>query len=226
MAGELTPTSFTSIKAAKDHLLIKALDVAIFLAPHYTPHPSAFTDTGAKLLKLPATFAPVGLIAAKDGVSFARNVETTPTESYGELQATRLDVTADTTTMSFTPQQTTKLNLELANNVDLAAVKAGKDNGEVFFAQSTTPRIRYYSAIAIGRDGDETKPIYIFKVMPKVAVSKYDGESWNKDTLVGSQKLTLTAFNDATAGFAVGHGFGGQGWLDILEDVGFEKALV
>lgn len=216
-------TNFSTLKGAKDATILKPLDAAVFLAPWYTAHPSSFTDTNAVLQKLPADWMPVGLISKKDGVNFARNVETTATESYGELEATRMDITADATTLSFTPQQTTKLTLELSNNVDLEAVKA-QANGEVFFAQSTAPRIRYYSAIVIGRDGDETKPIYAFKVMPKVAVSKYEGESWNKDATLG-QKLTLSAFKDSTAGFSVGHGFGGAGWLDILEDVGFEKAI-
>lgn len=221
-----TPTDLNTLKAAKQNTLLRPLDAAIFLAPWYTAHPTSFTDAVAVLQTLPEAYDPVGLISKSDGINFARNVETSVLDSYGELEPTRMDVTGDSTTLSFTPQQTTKLTLQLTNNVDLSAAKATKGSGEVFFAQSTSPKITYYSAIVIGKDGPDDEPIFAFKVMPKIAVSKYEGETWNKDAAMTSQKLTMTAFKDQTAGFAVGHGFGGKGWLKILADVGFELNTV
>jgi hypothetical protein len=218
-----TPTTLTSLKAAKQQLMIKPLDAAVFLAPWYTAAPTAFTDATSVLQTLPVAYESVGLIAKKDGVAFNRNVETSSLDSFGELESTRMDVTGDTTSLVFTPQETKKLTLELTNNVDLSAVQATTGSGEVFFAQPTAPRIRYYSAIVIGKDGDDADPVYVFRVMPKVAVSKYDGETWTKDTNL-SQKLTMTAFKDSTAGFAVGYGFGGLGWKNMLTDIGITIA--
>ncbi|WP_052071025.1 phage tail tube protein [Rhodococcoides fascians] len=218
MAAE--DTSLTLLKGAKNETLLKPLDAAIFLAPWYTAHPAAFTSATSVLQKLPIAWNPVGLIAKSDGIAFARQVETSNIESYGELQATRMDVTADTTTLAFTPQQTTKFNLELTTNTDLDAIVAAADSGEVFFAQPSNPSIRYYSAIVIGQDGSDEEPIFVFKVLPKVAVSQYDGENWNQNAGL-QQKLTMTAFKDDTAGFAVGHGFGGLGWKNKLAKFGF-----
>jgi hypothetical protein len=217
-------TTLAAIKASKQQLLLKPLDAAIFLAPWYTAPPAAFTDSSSLLQTLPVQYQPVGLISKKDGINFARSVDTSNLESFGELEATRMDITGDSSTVSFTPQQTSRLTLELTNNVDLSAVNATAGSGEVFFAQPTAPQIRYYSAIIIGKDGSDAAPIYVFKVMPKVAVSKFDGETWDKDGSL-SQKLTMTAFKDVNAGYAVGHGFGGLGWKNLLGDIGFAPVI-
>ncbi|WP_052062014.1 phage tail tube protein [Rhodococcoides fascians] len=219
----MVDTSLSLLKAAKSEVLLKPLDAGIWLAPHYTPHPTAFTSSNSALQTLPAAYVPVGHFAKADGIAFARSTETSNLESYGEMQPTRMDITADSTTFAFTPQETNKLVLELTTAADLDAVKGDAESGEVFFAQPTAPSIRYYSAIVIGQDGSDEEPIYVFKVLPKVAVSNFDGENWTPSTSLG-QKLTLTAFKDDTAGFAVGHGFGGLGWKNKIEKFGFELA--
>ncbi|WP_306358697.1 MULTISPECIES: Ig-like domain-containing protein [unclassified Nocardia] len=215
--------SLSTLKRARDQLLLKPLDAVVFLAPWYTPIPDSFTDTSGVLQPLPSAYTSVGLIAKSDGIAFARNIQTGTMESYGELEPTRLDVTSDSTTLAFTPQEANKLNLQLTSNADLSAVMADPQSGEVFFAQPSSAQIRYYSAVVIGRDGSEDDPIYIFKVMPKVAVSQTDGETWNNDG-GAHQKLTLTAFKDSTAGYAVAHGFAGSGWKKRVHAAGFDFA--
>ncbi|MFI9506977.1 Ig-like domain-containing protein [Nocardia sp. NPDC052566] len=212
-------TNLSDLKAAKNSLLLKPLDAAVFLAPWYTPVPSAFTDSTGKLQTLPSDFQSVGLIDKKAGVAFARAVTASPIESYGEMQPTRDDITSDITTIEFEPQQTSALNIALTTNANLAQVRADGQSGEVRFAQPAASQITYYSAIVIGKDGTDADPIYIFKVMPKVAVTKWAGEQWNPTTVL-SQKLTLTAFKDDNAGYAVAHGYGGTGWKKLLAKSG------
>ncbi|MFI6168844.1 Ig-like domain-containing protein [Nocardia sp. NPDC051052] len=212
---------FALLKKAKAQLLLKPLDAVIFLAPWYTAAPAQFTDATTGLQTLPTTYNSVGLISKKDGIAFARNIETGTIDSFGELEPTRMDITGDSTTLSFTPQETNKTVLQLTTGADLSAATANADSGEVFFAQPSAPQVTFYSCIVIGRDGDDTNPIYVFKVLPKVALSKADGETWSKDSSA-AQKITLTAFRDATAGYSVGHGFGGRGWKRILQDAGFD----
>ncbi|MFC4374930.1 hypothetical protein ACFO5K_12545 [Nocardia halotolerans] len=218
-------TDLTTLKDAQRELLLKPLDAAVFLAPWYTAVPANFTDATGALQSLPPEFKSVGLIDKKTGVSFARKQTNASIESYGELQATRDDITSDITTLEFEPQQTNAMTLELTTSANLAQVEAAADSGEVFFAQPTSEQVTYYSAIVIGRDGNEAAPIYVFKVMPKVAVTKYAGEQWTP-TKVLSQKLTLTAFKDDTAGYAVAHGFGGLGWKNLLDKTGITVASV
>jgi hypothetical protein len=216
----LTATNLTALKAAQRSLLLKPLDAAVFLAPWYTPAPlGMFTDTGANLQTLPAGYQSVGLIDKKSGVAFARAVTAAPIESYGELQPTRDDLTSDITTLEFEPQETTQLTLALATNANLQQATVNATSGETYFAQPPTPQIVYYSAIVIGKDGTDAAPIYVFKIMPKVAVTKWAGENWAPTNLM-SQKMTLTAFKDDTAGFAVAHGFGGIGWKNLVTKTG------
>ncbi|WP_405137520.1 Ig-like domain-containing protein [Nocardia sp. NBC_01388] len=215
----MTATTLTALKAAKTSLLLKPLDAAVFLAPWPTAAPTAFTDTSSALQPLPVAFQSVGFIDKKTGIAFARNITDDPIESYGELEPTRDDVTSDITTIEFEPQETRLATLQLTNNANLAAVLANGASGEYFFAQPLYPQIQYYSCIIIGKDGNDAAPIYVYKVMPKVAVTKYGGEQWTPTTTL-SQKLTLTAFKDDAAGYAVGHGFAGTGWKNLLVAAG------
>lgn len=208
-----------SLKAAKQSLLLKPLNAVVFLAPHYTAPPESFTGADG-ITALPEGYKSVGLIAKADGVSFGRDVQTSEVESYGELEPTRVDIDSDVTTLDFTPQETSKLVLEVSNNTDLSAVTADASTGEVFFAQPTAPSVRYYSAIVIGQDGSNSDPIYIFKIMPKVAVTRYEGQKWAQSDVLSS-KMTLNAFKSEDAGYAVAHAFGGSGWKKIAADAGF-----
>ncbi|WP_431968271.1 hypothetical protein [Nocardia sp. bgisy134] len=216
-------TNLTALKNAQRSLLLKPLDAAVFLAPWYTAAPTAFTDASGALQTLPAAFKPVGLIDKKTGVAFARGITAAPIEAYGELQPVRNDITSDITTIEFQPQQTTALTLELTTSANLAQVKSNAASGEVFFPQPASEQITYYSAIIIGKDGNDADPIYVFKVLPKVAVSKFGGEQWTP-TEVLAQKLTMVAFKDDTAGYAVAHGFGGLGWKKIVAQTGIAPA--
>lgn len=220
----LTSTTLSALKAAQRALLLKPLDAAVFLAPWYTPIPASFTDTTSALQPLPTAYTSVGLIDKKTGVAFTRSTTNAPIDSYGELQPTRDDITDDTTMIEFEPQQTTAMNIQLTTNANLAQVLANGQSGEVFIAQPSAPQITYYSAIVIGKDGPDSAPIYVFKVLPKVAVTKYAGEQWTPTTLL-SQKLTLMAFKDDTAGYAVAHGYGGLGWKNILSKTGIQYAV-
>lgn len=208
-------TNLTALKNAQRSLLLKPLDAAIFLAPWGTPIPSSFTDSNGNLQQLPAAFQPVGLMDKKTGIAFARGITAAPIEAYGELQPVRNDITSDITTIEFTPQQTSAMTLNLATSTNMQQVMAAANSGEVFFPQPASENITYYSAIIIAKDGNDANPIYIFKVLPKVAVSKFGGEQWTP-TDVLAQKLTMVAFKDDNLGYAVAHGFGGAGWRKLL----------
>ncbi|WP_225725468.1 MULTISPECIES: hypothetical protein [unclassified Nocardia] len=213
----LTATTLTALKAAQRALLLKPLDAAVFLAPYGTQAPlGGFTDAGGNLQTLPAGFQSVGLIDKKTGIAFSRGITAAPIESYGELQAVRNDITSDITAIEFEAQQNaTALNLQLTTSATLNAMTPNSTNGEVWFAQPSAENITYYSAIVIGKDGNDSLPTYVIKVMPKVAVSKFGGEQW-VPTGVMSQKLTMVAFKDDVAGFAVAHSYAGPGWAKVV----------
>ncbi|MFF2555749.1 hypothetical protein ACFVUS_32395 [Nocardia sp. NPDC058058] len=214
-------TTLTALKAAQRSLLLKPLDAAVFLAPYGTQAPlGGFTDAAGNLQALPAGFQSIGLIDKKTGVAFQRGITAAPIESYGELQAVRNDITSDITTLEFEPQQNaTALNLQLTTSATLSAMTPSTTNGEVWFAQPSAENITYYSAIVIGKDGNDSLPTYVIKILPKVAVSKFGGEQW-VPTGVMSNKLTMVAFKDDAAGFAVAHAYAGAGWQKLVASTG------
>lgn len=214
-------TTLTALKAAQRSLLLKPLDAAVFLAPYGTQAPlGGFTDSAGNLQTLPSGFQSIGLIDKKTGIAFSRGITAAPIESYGELQAVRNDITSDITAIEFEPQQSaTALNLQLTTSATLSAMTPSSTNGEVWFAQPSAENITYYSAIIIGKDGNDAEPTYVIKVLPKVAVSKFGGEQW-VPTGVMSNKLTMVAFKDDVAGFAVAHAFAGPGWKKIVAATG------
>lgn len=221
----MTGTTLTALKAAQLGLLLKPLDAAVFVAPWLTAPPSAFTSSASVLQALPTGYVSVGTIDKKSGITFARAITDAPIQSYGYLQPTRDDITDDVTTLEFEPQQTNALTLSLTTGAALSSITANSLSGEVFIAQPIDEEITYYSVIVIGKDGPDSAPTYIFKVMPKCAITKFAGESWTPTTLK-SQKLTLTAFPDSTLGYAVAHGFGGTGWTSQLVNTGISYTPV
>lgn len=215
--------SFSTVKAAERSLLLKPLDAAIFLADHYTAAPTAYTNAGSVLQALPEEFEPVGLISKKDGVTFGRKVDSERTESYGEAEPTRIDMVSVEHSLEFTPQQVSKTTLELTTRANLSTVTAANANGEVRFAEPTSLSIRYYSALAIAKDGDDAEPVYIFRYMPMVALTDTGDQTWDMAGTI-PPKVTMTPFRDDTAGFAVEHAFGGLGWKNIAVKAGFATA--
>lgn len=215
--------SFSTVKAAERSLLLKPLDAAIFLADHYTAAPTAYTNAGSALQALPEAFEPVGLISKKDGVTFGRKVDSERTESYGEAEPTRIDMVSVEHSLEFTPQQVSKTTLELTTRANLSTVTSDSANGEVRFAEPTSLSIRYYSALAIAKDGDDAEPVYIFRYMPMVALTDTGDQTWDMAGTI-PPKVTMTPFRDDTAGFAVEHAFGGLGWKNIAVKAGFATA--
>lgn len=215
--------SFSTVKAAERSLLLKPLDAAIFLADHYTAAPTAYTDASSALQALPEAFEPVGLISKKAGVTFGKKVDSERTESYGEAEPTRIDMVSVEHSLEFTPQQVSKTTLELTTRANLSTVTANAASGEVRFAEPTSLSVRYYSALAIAKDGDDAEPVFIFRYMPMVALTDTSDQTWDMaDTL--PPKVTMTPFRDDTAGFAVEHAFGGLGWKNIAAKAGFAAA--
>ena len=107
--------------------------------------------------------------------------------------------------------------------VNLSTVTANAASGEVRFAEPTSLSVRYYSALAIAKDGDDAEPVFIFRYMPMVALTDTSDQTWDMaDTL--PPKVTMTPFRDDTAGFAVEHAFGGLGWKNIAAKAGFAAA--
>ncbi|MBM4707932.1 hypothetical protein GS982_01305 [Rhodococcus hoagii] len=211
------------VRKLQQSLIIKPLAGAVLLAPADTAIPEKFTTGAAATLQALTGFKSVGHISKENSPTFTPETETSDVESWGLLEAARTDIISRNTTITWTGQETHKLNLELYHNVDLSNVKGDKDSGELGFADPTAPALRYHRAIFISVDGAGADQIYIIKVVPKFVVTEVSEQAWNQESAL-EYAITGRAKVDETLGYAVKTIFAGPGWKKIVTAAGFELA--
>lgn len=214
----------TDWKSAQADLIRKALDAAIVVAPVATAIPTAFTTgSGSTLAALPTGFKGLGYVTKDDGLSWSRDVSAEETTSYGSVTPTRRDLVSDTTTVTFTCQETNLQVMQQFYGVDLSAVTPTATTGEVAFSQPLSPSSGFTRLIAIGQDGVGTDTIYVIRILPRAQLSEVGEQTWTDSGEI-AYPLTYTATPDNTLGYAVRHVFGGPGWKSRLVSMGFPAA--
>lgn len=213
--------TLSDLKGAQSDAIRKAVDLAVITAPMTASIPTAWTATSsATLIANPTGFKPLGLITKDDGVSFGRDVSVEETTSYGVVTPTRSDIVSDTTTLSFTCQQTDKTVLENYYGVDLSSVTPTATTGEIAFSQPLSPTAKFSRVVVIAADGSGSDLIYVIKILARAQLTEF-GEQQMTDSSPILYPMTFTATPDNTAGYAVRHVFGGPGWISRLATMGF-----
>jgi len=217
-------STLETIKAANADLIRKILDLAIVVAPYSAAVPTSFTSGASSTLQSLATdYKPIGWTDKDDGATWSRDLDVSETTSHGSSEPTRRDVNSDVTGFQMTAQQTSKLVLELTQNIDLTGVTPTATTGEIGWNKPVAPATRYYRLIAIGRDGAGTDTIYVIKVLPRAMISDIGDETWS-DTDALTYPLTWTATPDPTLGYAVRTVLAGPGVKSRLVSMGFPAA--
>lgn len=216
--------AFDTVRSLKQNLIRKPLAGAVLLAPIETAIPTAFTSGATSELTALTGFTSVGHISRENAPTFTPETELAEVESWGLLEAARTDIISRNTTISWTGQETHKLNLELYHNVDLSAVTGDATTGELGFADPTSPSITYHRAIFVSVDGAGTDQIFIIKVVPKFTVTEVAEQTWNQDSVL-EYAITGRAMVDEDLGYAVKTVFAGPGWKKIVTDAGFTLAV-
>jgi hypothetical protein len=222
----MAATTFAAMIDRNAALVRKPLSFAIFLAPYATTLPTALT-TGVSGLPeaLPAGYLDVGLLDKDAGAAWSRDIKDSDVNSVGVVEPTRRDIVSDVTGLTFTAQESKKLNFELAYNVSLTTVSGDATSGEVAFNQASQPSTTYYRLFAIAADGQGADAVYFARSLPRVSVSGVSEAAW-KDSDALTYAITVTAFTDPVTGYAVRHFWGGPGWKAHLgaTDNGFVSA--
>lgn len=216
---------FNALNKVRASLIRKAKGGFIVTADMSVAVPEKIMETKTTLIDFHTLgFEALGYLSKSDGVNFAREVETSETESFGAQEATRVDITSDSTSASFVCQETNKSVLELYHNVTLDAANID-ENGELIFENEKTPETTYRRYIYVSQDGSGDDAIYMAKVMPRGTITDPQEQAWsNEDALAYGMSVSATA--DEDLGFAVRHHFGGPGWVKLLESMGFEGVTV
>lgn len=211
--------NFEKLREAKGSLIRKALGGLIMVAPMETEIPEKImADPEGNLIDFKqAGFKPLGWLTAGDGISFARETEVAEVTSFGSQDPTRIDITSDSTSATFTCQETNRQVLEMFYGKDLSDMTMDA-NGEFSFTPDTAPETIYRRIIYIAKDGNGDNAKFIAKIMPRAMVSETTEQSWSAENEM-SYGLTVRATTDEDANYSIRHAFGGPGFIKLAEDM-------
>lgn len=211
---------FDDIRALKQSLIRKTLKGAVLIGDSDTEIPAAFTGSGSDAIVDLSDFKSVGHISKDAPPTFTPETETSDVESWGLLEASRTDMISRNTTITWTGQETHKLNLELYTNTDLSDVTADAQTGEVHVVDPTDPGIIYRRLIFLSVDGAGDDAVYIVKIAPRFVVTEVSEQSWSQEDAL-EYSITGRAKVDEELGYALKTVFFGPGWKKMVDAAGF-----
>jgi len=221
---------YEALKNKQTELIRKALDGSVFVADvtadpiaaltTYTAGPPVVID----LTPLPTDWDDLGWLTS-DGAQFSRDVSASEVTSWGSVSPTRTDITADTTTLAVTAQETKLLTIGMATGADLSAIEAAFQTGEVSIAKPGRPRSKHYRVLSLAVDQGDAGEIYLGRFLPRAKVTGYSEQSHGGGDEPISWGVTFTGEEDSDLGYSERWLFGGPGWLALLTDMGITQAV-
>lgn len=221
-----TPTAYAAIRDKKNELIRKGLDGSVFAAPFSSDPITTLTISQAGppvvigLAPLPVGYGDVGWLTT-DGANLAEAVTTSVTSSWGSVEPTRDDITAETTTLVFTAQETKALTVGLYTSVDTATITPDATTGEVSIEKPITPSVKYWRMLVLGVDKSDAGEIYVARFLPKSKVTDKTDQKVSLDDNGVTWGVTMTAFEDSALGYSEKFYFGGPGWQALVAELGF-----
>jgi hypothetical protein len=203
-------------------LIMKTLEVGVFVAPMTVPAITSLTDTDKLLKPLPTGFGDLGWLS-DDGSQFSSDISTSDITGAGSTSPLRSDITADTTTLQVACLETNLQSIGLYTGQDMSAIVPDAATGEVKISKPSRPVSRHYRVLAIGVDFvDGAGEYYIARFLPRAKVTdKEDQAHQSSDDSPVTWGVTFTAFEDTALGTDEEFYFGGPGWFAKLEAMGF-----
>lgn len=219
MAG----TTFDDLQTHNAALIMKSLEVGVFIAPYSAATITTLTDPTDKLLMaLPSGWGDLGWLS-DDGAQISRDINTSDITGAGSVEPLRSDITSDTPSLQVACLETNVRSLGLHIGVDMTAVTPDATSGEVSVAAPTRPANKFYRVLAIGVDlVDGSGEYYVARYLPRAKVTDVDDQSYqSSDDSPVTWAATLTGMKDPVLGYAQKYYFGGPGWYAKLADMGF-----
>lgn len=201
------------------NLIRKSLDAIVLTAPSSADLPTTLL-TGSDLV-IPTGFNPLGW-HTDDGLAWAREVENSELTGHGSVDPLRTDTRRVNNTLEVTAQETNihTLGHSLGQTLD----PDGGTDTEVIITEALRPSAVEFRTLALSVDDTADGEIYFGKLF---ALSKVTGTSpgaWVDGDSAQSYGLTIQAFVDPAAGFAVKHFIGGPGFEALREEMGWDAA--
>lgn len=206
---------------SRSDLLLAARQLSVLIAPYTTSVLQTLEDAGTGDLTIPTAFIPMGLHEKKTGGSLSNAQDINDIESHGRGTPTRQIPTKRTITLGFTPQETTRYNLEHYWGADWADV-VHSAHGGVVMGVPELPLNQRYRVILLGKDDYNAEPIYLYWIGNKVNINKTDDQKIT-DAEVVTYPYTLNFQAEDTLQQPLLVGVMGPGWdaLRLVQDAGF-----
>lgn len=221
MTSPIDNFDLDAYRGAKDGLIRKMVSGGAILVAPLSADPITELTTEGGALKLQTGFTGMGRIARDGAPVFTPEDQEETTETWGEIEPTRRDVTLSTLSVEATLQDTNKMNLMIAARRSfefMNSVKAN-GNGEIAFEDNSQPNTMFVQLLFVGIDGTDEDAIYFGRYLPR-AIVKGGAENWNPQSAV-TYPLSVTATKDTKLGFSSKRFYGGPGLKDRIADMGF-----
>lgn len=199
---------------------VKTLGAVFAIAPYTAAAPGSLTADGVTVNALPTDYRPMGMFTP-DGITFNREVSMAEVPALGHLSPVRED--PESASRGFTVnllEVHRKVVQEVAEAIDLSAVTVPAANGEVSYEVPDVPNILFYRALLISFDGTLTKPVFRGRFFPRVSVTSFPSETWNKSDAT-SLEIGFRAYQDPTLGYIVKPIIAGAGFKDRAVSLGW-----
>lgn len=214
-----------AVKNLQTELIRKSLGGSVFVAEASVEPIGTLTSatSGVSLAELPVGYGDLGYLT-DDGAAFSTDTTSSDITSWQSTSPTRSDITAETTTLTVTAQETKLLTLGLYTGIVTAALEAAADTGEVQIKKPERPSSRFYRVLSLAVDEDEDGEIYIARFLPRAKVTGKGEQSYSKSDNAIQYPITFQGYFDSEYGASESFLFGGAGWLAKLEAMGIEQA--
>lgn len=202
--------TFDSVRTPNVKNIRKALAGAVFVKRWVSgdaPITKVWTATGGLLI--PTGYLDVGVLSKASAAKFARDTNTSDTESWGYTTPTRRDITSDTTTCQFTMQESKRTSMELHGGVDLSAVVPDTD-GNIVIDKPGRPQMLDWRVFVLCKDGDGADAIYWLDWLPMAQVTGME-DIENSESAERAYTVTMTGYEDPVVRTAHRQVWGGPG---------------
>ncbi|MBM4580923.1 Ig domain-containing protein [Prescottella equi] len=220
------PTSVADLEVARHQreLILKPRRMHIFGMPMSVDPIEYITDgADSHLAELPDGAFDFGLLLKDDSITLTRDMEKSDINAIGYTNPVKSDITSDISGIQFTGLETNRYNIENNLGVDLSAVAAHAESGEIAFDQPAIGDIRQLRYLLIAQFNQGVDTIWLGRQLYAGEVAEIGEQTLSDAEGALTWPTTVNAMVDTDTGVAVRHHFGGPGWNRVLEDAGFTR---
>ena len=213
--------AFDTVRDAKPGQIRKALAGVTLLGPNTVDIiESLTTGASSELAAIPTGMKSLGRHPRDGAPTFTPTQEQSEVQTWGELEASRIDLISKSTDIAWTCQDTRKSVLEAHIGVDLSTLEADPVTGEIQIVEPTDPDIITYRALWLMVDGKGDDAYFIGRYAPRFVITTAGEESWNQENAL-TYPFGGRALIDEEEGYAIKRFYGGPGWKKNLAATGF-----